>query len=123
MCYIYRRSGNIDITIYDIGIVIEFHMMNICALYLHKKPSSNNDITLYDIGIVIEYHIMTMLLHLQKKPSGNNDITLYDIGIVIEKLMGGAYRASFCRKQFKVMYNAVMRKVRALSVRHGRGTQ
>ena len=37
--------------------------------------------------------------------------TLYDIGQVIEKLMGGAYRAAYCRRRFRTMYNAVMKKV------------
>ena len=41
----------------------------------------------------------------------NYRYTLYDIGMVIEKLMGGAFRASFCRKKFRTMYNAVMKKV------------
>ncbi|XP_076339242.1 transient receptor potential cation channel trpm-like isoform X2 [Tachypleus tridentatus] len=37
--------------------------------------------------------------------------TLYDIGLVIEKLMGGAYRSSYCRRKFRLLYNNVMKKV------------
>ncbi|XP_076334720.1 transient receptor potential cation channel trpm-like isoform X2 [Tachypleus tridentatus] len=37
--------------------------------------------------------------------------TLYDIGLVIEKLMGGAYRSSYCRKKFRQLYNNVMKRI------------
>ncbi|XP_022248148.1 transient receptor potential cation channel trpm-like [Limulus polyphemus] len=37
--------------------------------------------------------------------------TLYDIGLVIEKLMGGAYRSSYCRKKFRQFYNNVMKRI------------
>ncbi|ELT97529.1 hypothetical protein CAPTEDRAFT_120255, partial [Capitella teleta] len=36
--------------------------------------------------------------------------TLYDIGQVMEKLMGGAYRASYCRRKFRAKYNAIMKR-------------
>ncbi|XP_064619053.1 transient receptor potential cation channel subfamily M member 3-like isoform X3 [Lineus longissimus] len=36
--------------------------------------------------------------------------TLTDIGLVVEHLMGGAYRASYCRRKFKTLYNAVMKR-------------
>ncbi|XP_074651257.1 transient receptor potential cation channel subfamily M member 3-like [Tubulanus polymorphus] len=36
--------------------------------------------------------------------------TITDIGLTIEHLMGGAYRASYCRKKFKTLYNAVMKR-------------
>ncbi|GFV05713.1 transient receptor potential cation channel subfamily M member 6 [Trichonephila clavipes] len=41
--------------------------------------------------------------------------TLYDIGLIIEKLMGGAYRSSYCRRKFRHLYNNVMRKIIAVS--------
>ncbi|KAM4877891.1 transient receptor potential cation channel subfamily M member 6 [Thomomys bottae] len=37
-------------------------------------------------------------------------ITLVDIGLVIEYLIGGAYRSSYTRKNFRVLYNDLYRK-------------
>lgn len=37
-------------------------------------------------------------------------ITLIDIGLVIEYLIGGAYRSSYTRKSFRVLYNDLYRK-------------
>ncbi|CAO2584947.1 Transient receptor potential cation channel subfamily M member 6, partial [Lemmus lemmus] len=37
-------------------------------------------------------------------------ITLIDIGLVIEHLIGGAYRSSYTRKNFRVLYNNLYRK-------------
>ncbi|XP_048188298.1 transient receptor potential cation channel subfamily M member 6 isoform X2 [Perognathus longimembris pacificus] len=37
-------------------------------------------------------------------------ITLIDIGLVIEYLIGGAYRSSYTRKNFRVLYNNLHRK-------------
>ncbi|KAM7330000.1 hypothetical protein ACRRTK_011613 [Alexandromys fortis] len=37
-------------------------------------------------------------------------ITLIDIGLVIEYLIGGAYRSSYTRKNFRVLYNNLYRK-------------
>ena len=51
-----------------------------------------------------------LLLCLQHLPP-NYRYTLYDIGHVIEKLMGGAYRATYCRRKFRAKYNAIMKKV------------
>ncbi|XP_029159547.1 transient receptor potential cation channel trpm isoform X2 [Nylanderia fulva] len=36
--------------------------------------------------------------------------TLHDIGLVINKLMGGAYRAQYTRRRFRVIYTKVMKK-------------
>uniref|UniRef100_A0A8C4RY48 non-specific serine/threonine protein kinase n=1 Tax=Erpetoichthys calabaricus TaxID=27687 RepID=A0A8C4RY48_ERPCA len=36
-------------------------------------------------------------------------ITLIDIGLVIEYLIGGAYRSSYTRKNFRVLYNSLYR--------------
>ncbi|XP_077331053.1 transient receptor potential cation channel subfamily M member 6 isoform X1 [Lithobates pipiens] len=36
-------------------------------------------------------------------------ITLIDIGLVIEYLIGGAYRSSYTRKSFRVLYNSLYR--------------
>ncbi|XP_039606641.1 transient receptor potential cation channel subfamily M member 6 isoform X2 [Polypterus senegalus] len=37
-------------------------------------------------------------------------ITLIDIGLVIEYLIGGAYRSSYTRKNFRVLYNSLYRQ-------------
>uniref|UniRef100_H0VIP3 non-specific serine/threonine protein kinase n=1 Tax=Cavia porcellus TaxID=10141 RepID=H0VIP3_CAVPO len=37
-------------------------------------------------------------------------ITLIDIGLVIEYLIGGAYRSSYTRKTFRILYNPLYRK-------------
>uniref|UniRef100_A0A8B9CI76 non-specific serine/threonine protein kinase n=1 Tax=Anser brachyrhynchus TaxID=132585 RepID=A0A8B9CI76_9AVES len=43
-------------------------------------------------------------------------ISLIDIGLVIEYLLGGAYRSSYTRKHFRILYNDLYRKhKRALS--------
>ncbi|XP_052133267.1 transient receptor potential cation channel trpm isoform X2 [Frankliniella occidentalis] len=36
--------------------------------------------------------------------------TLHDIGLVINKLMGGAYRAHYTRRKFRMIYTKVMKK-------------
>lgn len=36
--------------------------------------------------------------------------TLHDIGLVINKLMGGAYCSYYTRKEFRFLYNRVMKK-------------
>ncbi|XP_075216680.1 transient receptor potential cation channel, subfamily M isoform X1 [Lycorma delicatula] len=36
--------------------------------------------------------------------------TLHDIGLVINKLMGGAYRANYTRRKFRLIYAKVMKK-------------
>uniref|UniRef100_A0A8C5KNX4 non-specific serine/threonine protein kinase n=1 Tax=Jaculus jaculus TaxID=51337 RepID=A0A8C5KNX4_JACJA len=42
-------------------------------------------------------------------------ITLIDIGLVIEYLIGGAYRSSYTRKSFRVLYNNLYRKHKRVS--------
>ncbi|XP_049625712.1 transient receptor potential cation channel subfamily M member 6 [Suncus etruscus] len=42
-------------------------------------------------------------------------ITLIDIGLVIEYLIGGAYRSSYTRKSFRILYNNLYRKHKSLS--------
>ncbi|XP_051002179.1 transient receptor potential cation channel subfamily M member 6 isoform X1 [Acomys russatus] len=42
-------------------------------------------------------------------------ITLIDIGLVIEYLIGGAYRSSYTRKSFRVLYNNLYRKHKSVS--------
>lgn len=36
--------------------------------------------------------------------------TLHDIGLVINKLMGGAYRSQYTRKEFRILYTRVMKR-------------
>ncbi|XP_010014516.1 PREDICTED: transient receptor potential cation channel subfamily M member 6, partial [Nestor notabilis] len=42
-------------------------------------------------------------------------ISLIDIGLVIEYLLGGAYRSSYTRKHFRILYNDLYRKHKSLS--------
>uniref|UniRef100_A0A8B9CID7 non-specific serine/threonine protein kinase n=1 Tax=Anser brachyrhynchus TaxID=132585 RepID=A0A8B9CID7_9AVES len=42
-------------------------------------------------------------------------ISLIDIGLVIEYLLGGAYRSSYTRKHFRILYNDLYRKHKNLS--------
>lgn len=43
-------------------------------------------------------------------------ISLIDIGLVIEYLLGGAYRSSYTRKHFRILYNDLYRKHKVTSV-------
>jgi len=54
---------------------------------------------------VIFFHVL-----FQHLPSGYR-YTLLDIGLVIQHLMGGAFRATYCRKRFRQKYNALKRNV------------
>ncbi|XP_013397522.1 transient receptor potential cation channel subfamily M member 1-like isoform X2 [Lingula anatina] len=47
---------------------------------------------------------------LKKKHPEHAHYTLLEVGQVIDYLMGGAYRASYCRKKFRTTYNAMMKK-------------
>nr|XP_058157645.1 transient receptor potential cation channel subfamily M member 6 isoform X2 [Dasypus novemcinctus] len=56
-----------------------------------------------------------LLHHLVRDVKQNNllsgdRITLIDIGLVIEYLIGGAYRSSYTRKNFRAFYNKIYRK-------------
>ncbi|XP_019063277.1 transient receptor potential cation channel subfamily M member 6 isoform X2 [Fukomys damarensis] len=42
-------------------------------------------------------------------------ITLIDIGLVVEYLIGGAYRSSYTRKSFRVLYNNLYRKKKSVT--------
>uniref|UniRef100_A0A8B9VEM1 non-specific serine/threonine protein kinase n=1 Tax=Anas zonorhyncha TaxID=75864 RepID=A0A8B9VEM1_9AVES len=42
-------------------------------------------------------------------------ISLIDIGLVVEYLLGGAYRSSYTRKHFRILYNDLYRKHKNLS--------
>ncbi|XP_063105779.1 transient receptor potential cation channel subfamily M member 6 isoform X2 [Cavia porcellus] len=42
-------------------------------------------------------------------------ITLIDIGLVIEYLIGGAYRSSYTRKTFRILYNPLYRKRKSVT--------
>uniref|UniRef100_A0A663EVN3 non-specific serine/threonine protein kinase n=1 Tax=Aquila chrysaetos chrysaetos TaxID=223781 RepID=A0A663EVN3_AQUCH len=44
-------------------------------------------------------------------------ISLIDIGLVIEYLLGGAYRSSYTRKHFRILYNDLYRKHKVTSVK------
>ncbi|XP_009696471.1 PREDICTED: transient receptor potential cation channel subfamily M member 6, partial [Cariama cristata] len=48
-------------------------------------------------------------------------ISLIDIGLVIEYLLGGAYRSSYTRKHFRVLYNDLYRKHKGKS--HSTGSR
>ncbi|XP_023578761.1 transient receptor potential cation channel subfamily M member 6 [Octodon degus] len=42
-------------------------------------------------------------------------ITLIDIGLVVEYLIGGAYRSSYTRKTFRILYNNLYRKNKSVT--------
>ncbi|KFV96385.1 Transient receptor potential cation channel subfamily M member 1, partial [Fulmarus glacialis] len=44
-------------------------------------------------------------------------VSLIDIGLVIEYLLGGAYRSSYTRKHFRILYNDLYRKHKVTSVK------
>ncbi|XP_053328412.1 transient receptor potential cation channel subfamily M member 6 [Spea bombifrons] len=46
----------------------------------------------------------------QSNLSPDYKMSLIDVGIVIEYLIGGAYRSSYTRKSFRVLYNSLYRK-------------
>ncbi|NXK38184.1 TRPM6 protein, partial [Piprites chloris] len=56
-----------------------------------------------------------LLYHLVRDVKQNTlpldyKISLIDIGLVIEYLLGGAYRSSYTRKHFRILYNELYRK-------------
>ncbi|KAM6169965.1 transient receptor potential cation channel subfamily M member 6 [Rhynchocyon petersi] len=62
----------------------------------------------------------TLLHHLIRDVKQNTlllgyRITLIDIGLVIEYLIGGAYRSSYTRKNFRALYNDINRKHKRVS--------
>ncbi|KAJ8304156.1 hypothetical protein KUTeg_017739 [Tegillarca granosa] len=46
---------------------------------------------------------------VRKHVPSNHRYSLLDIGLVIDHLMGGAFRATYCRKRFRQKYNALKR--------------
>lgn len=44
--------------------------------------------------------------------------TLHDIGLVINKLMGGAYRSQYTRKEFRFLYTRVMKRSGGFGQQH-----
>lgn len=61
--------------------------------------------------------IMECLWHLifQNSLSLDYKISLIDIGLVIEYLLGEAYRSSYTRKHFRILYNNLYRKHKVAS--------
>lgn len=59
-------------------------------------------------------HYSVVWLLFQHIPVGYR-YTLLDIGQVINKLMGGTYQSSYCRKKFRSIYNAITHKVWAFN--------
>jgi transient receptor potential cation channel subfamily M protein 6 len=53
---------------------------------------------------------VTSFSFLQHTLLSSYRITLIDIGLVIEYLIGGAYRSSYTRKSFRILYNNLYRK-------------
>ncbi|NXM71307.1 TRPM6 protein, partial [Serilophus lunatus] len=51
----------------------------------------------------------------QNTLSLDSKISLIDIGLVIEYLLGGAYRSSYTRKHFRIVYNDLYRKHRRVT--------
>lgn len=61
--------------------------------------------------------VMKCLWHLvfQNSLSLDYKISLIDIGLVIEYLLGEAYRSSYTRKNFRILYNNLYRKHKVTS--------
>uniref|UniRef100_A0A5F8HBL9 non-specific serine/threonine protein kinase n=1 Tax=Monodelphis domestica TaxID=13616 RepID=A0A5F8HBL9_MONDO len=67
--------------------------------------------------------VNVLLNHLVRDVKQNNlpsdyRISLIDIGLVIEYLIGGAYRSSYTRKNFRALYNNLCRKHKRVSLSH-----
>ncbi|KAG1655147.1 Transient receptor potential cation channel trpm [Nymphon striatum] len=54
--------------------------------------------------------LIYLVKDVKKNMPSDYRYTLYDIGLVIEKLMGGAFRSSYCRRKFRELYNTVMKR-------------
>ncbi|MEJ1276549.1 transient receptor potential cation channel subfamily M member 6 [Cricetulus griseus] len=61
---------------------------------------------------IAKKHILIYGQHWKHTLLSSYRITLIDIGLVIEYLIGGAYRSSYTRKSFRVLYNNLYRKQR-----------
>lgn len=58
-----------------------------------------------------------MLREIRKNRNPQAKVTLIEVGQIVEKLMGGAYRAHYCRRKFKhAYYTQTTRKEYAVSV-------
>ncbi|GAB0204461.1 transient receptor potential cation channel subfamily M member 6 [Grus japonensis] len=63
----------------------------------------------------VNMHRFLTISHLEELYNTNTlsldyKISLIDIGLVIEYLLGGAYRSSYTRKHFRILYNDLYRK-------------
>uniref|UniRef100_A0A8C3GKR9 Transient receptor potential cation channel subfamily M member 6 n=1 Tax=Cairina moschata TaxID=8855 RepID=A0A8C3GKR9_CAIMO len=74
-------------------------------LYNTKQGPSN----------LLLHHLVRDVKQVMEKLTLPSDykITLIDIGLVVEYLLGGAYRSSYTRKHFRILYNDLYRKHKA----------
>lgn len=98
----------------------EFNMWNECVQFPDRYtffqifPCNRRAMT----GLNVPYNsIMKCLWHLlfQNSLSLDYKISLIDIGLVIEYLLGEAYRSSYTRKNFRILYNNLYRKRKVAS--------
>lgn len=105
----------------------EFHVCNECAHANECEWCRSSQLHIFPIfpynrkaatWLNIEYNsIMKCLWHLvfQNSLSLDYKISLIDIGLVIEYLLGEAYRSSYTRKNFRILYNNLYRKHKVAS--------
>uniref|UniRef100_A0A674H5Q9 non-specific serine/threonine protein kinase n=1 Tax=Taeniopygia guttata TaxID=59729 RepID=A0A674H5Q9_TAEGU len=64
----------------------------------------------------------TVMTWLNNSLSLDYKISLIDIGLVIEYLLGEAYRSSYTRKHFRILYNDLYRKHKSNQMESGMGS-
>lgn len=119
------QTENVDVPVFF--LLGEFHMPNECVHFpdrwrssqLHLLPDSSHSSRALTWFNVAYNSIMKCLWHLvfQNTLSLDYKISLIDIGLVIEYLLGGAYRSSYTRKHFRILYNDLYRKHKVTSVK------
>lgn len=116
---------NVDVPVFS--LLGEFHMPNECVHFpdrgrssqLHLFPDSPHSSRALTWLNDARNSIMKCVWHLvfQNTLSLDYKISLIDIGLVIEYLLGGAYRSSYTRKHFRILYNDLCRKHKVNSVK------
>ncbi|XP_067127753.1 transient receptor potential cation channel trpm isoform X2 [Centruroides vittatus] len=52
-----------------------------------------------------------LITDIKKNVGRKYRILLYDIGLIVDKLIGGAYCSSYCRRKFRHLYNNMMKNI------------
>jgi len=112
------QAENVDVTV--LSLLGEFNKPNESIHFpdrgrssqLHLLPDSPHSSRALTWLNVSYNSILKCLWHLvfQNALSLDYKISLIDIGLVIEYLLGGAYRSSYTRKHFRILYNDLYRK-------------